>query len=193
MGKEVLCQARHQGQTATVRAQLETEAVILRGDIRLFLPLASLGRVEAIDGELHLDDTVLELGPQAVKWAEKILHPPTLLDKLGVKAGMRIAVLNFSDRAFMADHGHDTCLKSETEYDIILVHTPTLNELRDLHKIKHAVAKRTMLWIVYPKGRKDITEGHVFVQGKAMGLVDVKVCKFSETHTALKFLHRKGC
>ena len=49
-----------------------------------------------------------------------------------------------------------------------------------------------MLWIVYPKGRKEITEAQVFAHGKGIGLVDVKVCKFSDELTALKFVRRKG-
>jgi hypothetical protein len=191
MGKELECLAHHQGRTARVKALLETDSVILRGDIKATLPFSGLQRVQAQEGQLWLDDTVLDLGADAEKWAHKILHPPSLLDKLGIKHGMTVAVLNFSDRSFLKDHDHHTCLKRESEYDVILLHSPALNELRDLHKIKHAVGKKTMLWIVYPKGRRDITERQVFVHGKAMGLVDVKVCRFSDTLTALKFVRPK--
>ena len=38
------------------------------------------------------------------------------------------------------------------------------------------------------KGRKDLTEGDVRAAGKAAGLVDVKVVRFSDTHTAEKFV-----
>lgn len=188
MGKEIRCRVSHQGQTAEVKALLETEAVILRGEIKATIFFAALRRVEAVEGILYLDDTTLDLGPQAAKWADKILHPPTLLDKLGIKPGMRTALLGFGDRSFMLDHPFDTCLKDEAEYDAILFHAPSLNELAGLHKIKHGIGKKTMLWIVYPKGRQDIKEGHVFAHGKGIGLVDVKVCKFSETETGLKFV-----
>ena len=46
------------------------------------------------------------------------------------------------------------------------------------------------LWVVYPKGRKDITQAQVMAAGLAAGLVDNKVCSFSETHTALRFVIR---
>jgi hypothetical protein len=192
MGREVVCLVRHEGQSAEVKALLETDAVILRGDIKATLPFSSFARVEARDGELFLNDTVLHLGEQAPKWADKILHPPTLLDKLGIKAGMKTVLLGFGDRSFMQHHPYETCLKEGVEFDAILFHASTLNDLRNLHKIKHAVGKKTMLWIVYPKGRKDITEMQVFVHGKGIGLVDVKVCKFSDTHTGLKFVRPKG-
>lgn len=189
MGREVVCRVCHEGRSAEVKALLETEAVILRGEIKATLPFAGLD-VRAVDGMLYLNDTVLELGPQAEQWAHKILHPPTLLDKLGVKDGMRVAVLGFSDRSFMLGVPHDQSLK-DSSYDSILVHTPSLNELRGLQTIKAAVGPNTALWIVYPKGRKDITEKQVFAHGKGLGLVDVKVCRFSESLTALKFVRPK--
>jgi len=192
MGRELQCRATHEGRTAEVTALLETGAVILRGEIKATIPFKSLTRVGAIDGDLHLGDTILELGPEAEKWAHKILHPPSLLDKLGIKQGMKVALLGFSDRAFMLDHPFDSCLVEGVSYDIILFHARSVSDLHALHKVKRAVGPKTMLWIVFPKGRKDITEMHVFAHGKGIGLVDVKVCKFSEELTALKFVQRKS-
>jgi hypothetical protein len=44
------------------------------------------------------------------------------------------------------------------------------------------------LWVIRPKGRKEISEQSVMAAGKAAGLVDVKVVSFSPTHTAEKFV-----
>jgi len=44
------------------------------------------------------------------------------------------------------------------------------------------------LWVVYPKGRKEVTEDDVLGAGRKAGLKDVKVVGFSATHTALKFV-----
>ena len=44
------------------------------------------------------------------------------------------------------------------------------------------------LWIVRPKGSGEISETDVMKAGKAAGLVDVKVVRFSDTHTAEKFV-----
>jgi len=46
--------------------------------------------------------------------------------------------------------------------------------------------------VVNPKGVKTITEAEVLAAGKKAGLVDVKVVKFSETHTAHKFVIPKA-
>ena len=44
------------------------------------------------------------------------------------------------------------------------------------------------VWIVRPKGRREITEAETMAAGKRAGLVDVKVVSFSDTHTAEKFV-----
>jgi exoribonuclease II len=44
------------------------------------------------------------------------------------------------------------------------------------------------LWLVYPKGNKEVTESDVLSAGRKSGLSDVKVVAFSATHTALKFV-----
>ncbi len=192
MGREVVCVARHQGNTASVKALLETDAVILRGDLKATIPYKDLTVVRADQGVLYLDETTVELGADAEKWAHKILNPPSLLDKLGLKPGMKLAVLGFGDRSFLGGLEHDTCLKEGEEYGAIVVHTPSPPELSELEKIKHRIGKKTMLWIVYPKGRKDITEGQVFALGKGLGLVDVKTCRFDEKLTGLKFVCPKA-
>ena len=50
------------------------------------------------------------------------------------------------------------------------------------------IAPNGSLWIVYPKGNKELKQDDIFKAGKSAGLVDVKVVSFSSTHTALKFV-----
>ena len=60
-----------------------------------------------------------------------------------------------------------------------------------LHKAAQAAKQlkgAAGLWIVYPKGNKEITEVRVIDAGRKLGLKDVKVVGFSLTHTALKFV-----
>jgi hypothetical protein len=44
------------------------------------------------------------------------------------------------------------------------------------------------IWVVYPKGQKHIREIDVMAAGKSAGLTDNKVCRFSETHKALRLV-----
>ena len=48
------------------------------------------------------------------------------------------------------------------------------------------------VWVVYPKGRPEISEVDVIRAGVEQGLVDNKVVRFSDTHTALRFVIPKA-
>jgi hypothetical protein len=132
------------------------------------------------------------LGSQADKWADKIKNPKGLIDKLGVKAGFRVAVLGVHDPVFRRDLEARTQDilegKPEKDSDIIFFGTARAEELKELRGLQKSLKPNGAVWVVYPKGQKQITENDVLVAGKDAGLVDVKVARFSATHTALKFV-----
>src|SRR5271165_4005372 len=110
MGRELLCNVRSGGKTASGKALLETNEVIFRGEFRLKVPFASLSSVVARDGGLHLKwpegSAVLELGEQADKWAHKILHPKSTAEKLGIKPGLVISAVAMEDGDFEIGRAH---------------------------------------------------------------------------------------
>ena len=48
------------------------------------------------------------------------------------------------------------------------------------------------VWAVWRKGRKELNENHIRAGAIAAGLVDVKVARFSATHSALKLVVPRG-
>jgi len=50
------------------------------------------------------------------------------------------------------------------------------------------VVERGAMWIVYPRGVSAVTQQEVIAAGRALGLLDVKVVRFSGTHTAIRFV-----
>src|SRR5271167_1843582 len=200
MGLELLCTARSGGKTAHGKALLETNEIVFRGDFRLKIPLASLKSVVARDGELHLKWTegsaVLELGKQAEKWAHKILHPKTTAEKLGIKPGLVISAVALSDGNFAKDLRTQARLFSDSralkDSDLIFYGAEKAAALMRAGTLAPSLSSGGALWIVYPKGRQEITELQVLDAGRAAGLVDVKVVSFSVTHTALKFVRPKA-
>ena len=92
-------------------ALLETSEIIFRpvdGSKRLKFAFADIVKsVKAVDGELrfHTEEgpAVLELGPAAKKWAEKILHPKSRSEKLGVKNAMQVSLVGEFDDDFQKD------------------------------------------------------------------------------------------
>jgi hypothetical protein len=71
---------------------------------------------------------------------------------------------------------------------IAVLGVETTKDLARVAAVREKLADGAALWLVYPKGRKDPREVDVIGAGRAAGMKDVKVAKFSETHTALKFV-----
>lgn len=194
MGAELKCKARYGKQTGEGRALLETSEIIFRGDFRLQIPLKEIRKISAKDGELRVawsgGEVAFAIGAAAEKWAEKIKNPKSVIEKLGVKAGMKVSAVGVNDKAFLRD------VKSVAECSarvgkseqMIFYGADELAALKRVPELMRAIAPDGTLWIVYPKGRKDIREVDVIAAGRAAKLKDVKVVGFSATHTALKFV-----
>jgi hypothetical protein len=116
----------------------------------------------------------------------------TLLDKLGVKPGQRICVLGIEDAAFLTDlaalapgasHG-----KPQKESDLIFLGAEDLKSLARIQSLERHMQRNGAVWVIYPKGQRHIREVDVMAAGKTAGFTDNKICRFSETHTALRFV-----
>ena len=107
MGREVMCHGRLGREAGDGKALLETDEVLFRGDFRARVPLREITAVESRAGVLTLawpgGKLALTLGRAAEKWADAIRHPKSVIEKLGVKPGLRVAVLGGFDSAFVAD------------------------------------------------------------------------------------------
>ncbi len=115
MGYDATGTLKFDGKTSSGIAQLEHKDLVFRGTVRLSIPLASINAATARDGTLHIEfsgefggefggkSAELTIGAAAEKWAKRITSPPSRLDKLGVKAGMTIAVIGISDEGFLTE------------------------------------------------------------------------------------------
>lgn len=187
MGYELACKARYEGKTSQGKALLETDYVLFRGDFRVKILFRDMKTVEPRGGWLEIVSTGaslgLHLGPASDKWAQKILHPPSRLDKLGVKSGMRVSIVGLKDDALAEEiAARGATIGSGGE--IILYGAAKKAALAKLESLP--LKADGALWIVYPKGVAEITQNDVLGAIRDSGLVDVKVASFSATHTALK-------
>lgn len=194
MGAEINCRARFGGKTSEGRALLETNEILFRGDFRLKIPLKEIKTVKASKGELRVNsaqgEAIFEIGAAAEKWAERILHPKSVMEKIGVKPGAKAVAMGVRDVDFLKQlRGIAECSeKTSRDCELIFFGAETSAGLKHVAVLKKALAPAGSLWIVYPKGREEITEKDVIGAGRKAGLKDVKVVGFSATHTALKFV-----
>jgi hypothetical protein len=191
MGQEAKCEVRFGGKTSVGRALLETDDLIFRGDFRLSIPLKSIRSLETADGVLRVSwpegTALFMLGAQADKWAHKIRNPRTLADKLDVKPGIRVSLIGVSveleGRTSDITEG-----KAAKESDLIFFGAERDKDLAKLRPLEKSIKRNGAIWVVYPKGKTEITEIGVLAAGREAGMVDTKIVRFSDTHTAHKFV-----
>jgi hypothetical protein len=197
MGSENNCTVHFDGQRSDGKALLETDHLIFRGTFRLNIPRKAITKLDAEAGSLRVTfpegTAVFELGPAAAKWAEKIRNPPSLLDKLGVKEGMRVAVLGIDDDEFEEQLGKRTddvahrTPKKKT--DMIVFGVDQVTRLARLATLRDYLTPAGAIWVVHTKGKAaTVRDVDVFAAARTAGLVDVKVASFSATHTAEKLV-----
>jgi hypothetical protein len=135
---------------------------------------------------------IFELGANAAKWSEKILHPKTRLEKLGIKPNAAVSLIGNFAADFLAELRAQTKNVSNGKVaaaaEWIFFAADSAKDLSQVSKLAKSLKGAAALWIVYPKGQKQITENDVLAAGRKSGLKDVKVVGFSPTHTALKFV-----
>ena len=177
------------------RALLETDEIVFRGPTRVKIPLADVTSVEPHDGRLAVGfggrSAVLEIGTAATKWADRILHPKSLIAKLGVRPGSKVAVLGVDDRDFLrqlSERTSDVSRRLRKACDLIFYRAETRDDLRRLPRLEESITRDGAVWVIHPKGTPAIRDVDVIAAAKDSGLVDTKVTRFSETHSALKLV-----
>jgi len=181
----------------TGRARLETEVLQFRGgDLRLSIPFREISKIAVRGGTLTVTfaggTASFDLGRAAAKWADRIQHPPSRLDKIGAKPEWRVSAIGVVDETFLKELerivAHLSIGRVLKESDAIFYGVAKEAELARLEKLKSSLRGNGALWIIRPKGRPEISERATMAAGKAAGLVDVKVVSLSPTHTAEKFV-----
>jgi hypothetical protein len=197
MGAEALCRVRYGDQVSDGKALLETTELLFRGAFRLKIPLREITALTSEAGELQVcfagGLAAFELGPAADKWAAQIRNPRGLMDKLGVKAGQRVAVINLLDAAFLADlHARTSAVSKghvEPGSDLVFYAADSIEALQRLSDLRESLDRKGAVWVVSLKGKAaQIKDTDVMAAAREAGLVDTKVVSFSDTHTALKLV-----
>lgn len=197
MGKEAEVTARFADGADQGRLQYEAPKLVFRGAQRRVYEGGALVDVRAEGGDLVLaDGTRFGLGEKrAANWADAILNPKGRLDKIGVKAGMRTAVIGVADETFTAELTERGAVPVNelSGLDLLFYAADSEGELAKLEGLVPALAEGGAMWIVSRKGKAaTVKDVEVMAAAKSFGLVDNKVVGFSDTLTALRFTRRKA-
>jgi hypothetical protein len=113
------------------------------------------------------------------------------MQKLGVKAGMKVSVIGVADPDFEAElkaAGADVSSRLRKESGQVYLAIESAKDLERFRAVLPSLAQDGAVWAIRRRGLKDASEAATMAAGIAAGLVDVKVARFSETHTAEKFV-----
>lgn len=123
---------------------------------------------------------------------ERIYTTP-LLDKLGIRPGVRVALIDIEDteiRPLIAERTSDlTEGWPEPETDVVLLGAETIEALTPLEALAARIRPNGAIWVVSRKGKTaTLRDVQVIEAARTARLVDNKVASFSPTHTALRLV-----
>jgi hypothetical protein len=123
---------------------------------------------------------------------ERVYTTP-LLDKLGIRPGMRVALVDIDDPDIRAQIAARTTDLTDgwpvPDTDIVLFGADTWEALAPLRELAALIRPNGAIWVVSRKGKaRTLRDVEVIEAGKVARLVDNKVCSFSTTHTALRLV-----
>jgi hypothetical protein len=125
--------------------------------------------------------------------AERDYSHRTLIEKLGIKREHRLYLHGVRDIAFikLVTSSVDTApaRSARGRYDIIIAEIDTPKDLAIIGVLAGHLEPSAGLWVLHPKGKGALPrEAEVRATGLAAGLVDNKICAYSSTHTAMRFV-----
>jgi hypothetical protein len=128
---------------------------------------------------------------------ERVYTTP-LLDKLGIRPGMRVAIVGDLDedpeaeafRAMLADRTSDiTDGQPKPDTDVVLLVADSTAELAALATLRPKIRPTGGIWVISRKGRAStLRDVEVMAAGREHDLIDNKVVAFSAARTALRLV-----
>jgi hypothetical protein len=119
-------------------------------------------------------------------------YPKPLIDKTGIQPEHKVHVDGVDDAPFWAELRRRTDDVStgrlRKRLNAIIYGVHSVGALAKLERLRESIEDDGMIWVVWPKGKRELNEDHVREAALAVGLVDVKVVAFSETLSALKLV-----
>jgi hypothetical protein len=118
-----------------------------------------------------------------------------LIDKLGVRPGAKVAIVNVDDDGFVA------LLRTRTQdivegkpsalCDLVFLGADTPQDLKRIEELKTWIEPNGAIWVIREKGaRAALRDTDLIAAGLAAGLVDNKIASFSETQGAMRLVFR---
>jgi hypothetical protein len=205
MGLELSGAVRHTpnagtAQSGVAKILLETDELILRGEVKARIPRRALTTAVAKRGVVTVaydgGTLSLTLGDDAEKFVKKALEAPkSRLEKMGITSGSAIVALGIRDPAFATECKAESitvATRAVKDSALIVLGVERASDLGRIATAAKALKKDGALWVIHPKGTAGVKDTDIFAAAKQSGLTYVKVARFNDTHTAEKLVYPRS-
>ena len=194
MGLERNAVVRVDRERGDCKVLLEADGLILRGAIKRQIAPTSMTDLKAADGQLSFqangESVRIELGDDAEKWLDRILNPRSRCQKLGVKVGQHVCLLGEPEDGIAAAIEEITGTKPFTRLqnglDLVLLFVEEPESLDQLKGVAAKLEDKGAVWVIFPKGRRDLAHEPVVAAGRKANLSLSKSMAFSDRLTGIR-------
>lgn len=198
MGREALCYGELGEEAGEVRALLESHELKLRGDIKATLAFTELQgakvRGDALEAQTPRGLLRLHLGKiEARKWLDRIEHPPTLAQKLGIGPGTPVHVVSMPPEGAEVLAQAGAVIGDFAGAKLVFVAIASQDDLRALDHLARKLLSDAQLWVLRQKGKGAVVK-EVEIMGvlRAQGLAPSKTAAWSEEYAADRYGRARG-
>ncbi|HVP10053.1 MAG TPA: hypothetical protein VMV94_02580 [Phycisphaerae bacterium] len=131
----------------------------------------------------------------ASNWIDYMLHPQTLVDKLGIKEGHRVRVMNLDDNnllELLQTRNATIVSQPAVSCDTVMLGIERPSELRQIEDLSETLRPDGAIWVVLPKSVRTVTKANVCAAAREAGLSHVEVVDYSESQAAYKIIRPAG-
>jgi hypothetical protein len=185
-GREALCQCKWGGEAGAVKALLETNEIILSGELKRRAPLSAVAVVRA-DGDVLR----LQIDGEAALWARKLTTPPpTLAEKLGL-AGVAAALVIGKASGVLAEALTGATTEPPDRARMLLAVASDAAELQTAVAAHGGLKAGAPMWIVHGNGKGcAFNDNTVRAALRAQGFIDTTICAVSAELSATRYSRR---
>lgn len=193
MGLEANILCHKDDGTYEIKAHLESRELILRGALKMRIPIKDIlnpkAEIDILEFEYKDEKYRFELGEAAQKWYQKIISPPkSLAQKFGLKNDAKTYPLNdiSSDEVNLAIQN---CQFADLENaQIIFAQIKNIDDLEFIHKKIVKLKSNFAIWLIYQKGKNAILkENQIREFMRQNGFMDNKISAIDDIWTSARY------
>ena len=127
------------------------------------------------------------------KWVSKILNPPSLTKKLGVKSEQCCFISKGFDRAFKTEirAAGAKIVRSIERAELLFLRIDSVEQLSSFDEVASELESGVNIWVIWPKGSKNIGQSDVMRRAKSLGLGPSKTASINDDHSSMRFAKTK--